>query len=154
MRIWYRDTTLRAHYYSDYAPRIDGHPERDFFFRFDSTAGLIEVRRGPEEVGPARHANPKWEDDHEVLAALLLRAGDLPAAATEYGKLGALMWRTDCLIYAGACHQLTGDSAGAESLYNLVAHRMHYPVKAVRDSTYILLNQLRQSLRPALSHPP
>ena len=82
-------------------------------------------------MGPARRSNPLWEDDHEVLAALLLRAWDLPAATTEYGKLAAVRWRTDCLVYAGACHQLMGDSAGAESLYSLVARRMRYPVKAV-----------------------
>ncbi len=156
LRVWYRDTTLRGLYYSQYTPRTDGHENRDFFFRFDSAAGMIEVFRGPEDVESARRLNPSWEDNHEDLAGLFLRAWDLPAAATEYGKLGSLPWGTHGLIYAGACHQLMGDTARAESCYALVAGRMGYPVSAVRDSTGWLAAQIMRQVRSpaALAQPP
>ena len=148
LRVWYRDTTLRGLYYSQYTPRVDGHEERDFFFRFDSTAGLVEVHKGAEDMEGARRANPAWEDDHEVLAALFLRAWDLPAAATEYGKLAVLPRRLDCLVYVGACRQFMGDTAAAESCYALVARRMDRPLGAVRDSADLLVQQLARELRP------
>jgi hypothetical protein len=148
LRVWYRDTTLRGLYYSQYTPRVDGHEERDFFFRFDSTAGLVEVQRGPEAVEFARRMNPSWEDDHAVLADLFLRAWDLPAAAAEYGKLGSLPWGTQELIRAGVCHRLMGDTVRAESCYALVARRMGYPLNAVRDSTDWLAGQIMHQLRP------
>ncbi len=149
LRVWYRDTTLRGLYYSQYTPRVDGHEERDFFFRFDSTAGLIEVHRGPEAVDLAQRTNPSWEHDHEVLADLFLRAWDLPAAATEYGKLSSLPWGAHGLVYAAACYRLMGDAVRAESCYALVAGRMGYPLSAVRDSTDWLARQIARSARPS-----
>jgi hypothetical protein len=142
LRIWYKDSTLRAGFYSDYRPRPEAETQKDYFFRFDIAAGMIEVHRGPEDVGRARLLNTNWEHDHEVLAALFLRADDLRGASEEYAKLATLPWRTDCLVYSGACHQLIGDSASAESCYRVVARRMGYPLATVEDSVRILIAQL------------
>jgi hypothetical protein len=142
LRVWYRDTSLRAGYYSDYRPRPDTETQNDFFFRFDSTAGMIEVHRGPEDVERARYLNPAWEGDHDMLAALFLRAGDLRGASEEYAKLASLPSRMDCLFNAGVCQQLMGDSVAAESCYRTLAARMGCPLAAVEDSVRTLIAEL------------
>jgi hypothetical protein len=155
LRVWYRDSTLRGFYYSQYAPREDGLDRRDFFFRFDSTAGMIEVHKGPEDVERAQRDNSAWEHDHEGLADLFLWAWDLPAAAAEYGKLGSLPWGTPELIRAGVCYRLMRDTVRAESCCAIVAGRMGYSLDAVRDSTNWLAGQIVRQLRPpvALARP-
>lgn len=147
LRVWYGDSTLRGGYYSQFTPRSDGLTERDFFFRFDSTAGLIDVHRGREDLTQARRANPAWEDDHEILAAVFLRAGDVHGAAEEYAKLAHLPWRMDCVVYAGACWTMIGDSAAAESCNRVIASRMHYSLGAVRDSVGILSGIMLRDLK-------
>ena len=143
LRVWYRDSTLRARYYSEYTPPVAGAPAgNDFFFRFDSLAGLVEIHTGPEIAESAREMNPAWEDDHVVLAALFLRKGDPPAAADEFDKLAAASGRVDYLIYAGACRQLMGDSAAARARYREVAAKLGYPLRAVEDSVRFLIEQL------------
>ncbi len=149
LRVWYRDSTLKGLFYSQYTPRADGHGDRDFFFRFDSTAGMIEVHKGPEDVERARRLNPAWQDDHEVLGALFLRAWDLPSAAAEYRKLGTLPWGMHGLVFAGACYRLMADSARADSFDALIAAKMRYPIAAVRDSVGWLARQFEREVRPA-----
>jgi hypothetical protein len=88
LRVWYRDSTLRGGLFSTYRARPAGAPAgRDFFFRYDSTAGWVELRRGAEDVAAARAANPRWRADHEGLAVTLSRGGDWSGTAAEYGKL-------------------------------------------------------------------
>jgi tetratricopeptide (TPR) repeat protein len=87
-RVWYDDPTLRAGFYSAYAPRLaSAPPGRDFFFKFDTTLTWREVVEGPEEIGPARSADPDWEEDHRELALVLGSAGDWDHAAGEMIKL-------------------------------------------------------------------
>jgi hypothetical protein len=148
LRVWYGDSTLRGAYYSQYTSRPRGADGSDRFFSFDSTTGLTEVKLGTEDVRAAVQARPSWEDDHEVLAALLLRSGDLEAAAGEFAKLGALPWRLDCAVYSAACYELLPRPTAAESCYRALAIRMGYPVAAVRESTRIVVAQLR-GIRPA-----
>ena len=82
LRVWYRDSTLQAGFYSYYRPRPESAPRGDdFFFRFDSLRGLIEVKAGPEDVQHGLVSNPDWEGDHEKLAMLFLRNGDVPRGA-------------------------------------------------------------------------
>jgi hypothetical protein len=71
LRVWYRDTTLNATFYSNYRPRGATAPKgEDLFFRFDSSQVLEEVVAGPEDIDAARRSNPEWEDDREVGHAL------------------------------------------------------------------------------------
>ena len=91
LRVWYRDSTLRGDFLSNYARRAPGAAAgRDYFFRYDSTLSWVELIPGPEpDVGRARRANPAYIEDHAMLAGTLAHAGDFPAAIAEYRKLAA-----------------------------------------------------------------
>ncbi len=87
-RVWYDDPTLRAGFYSAYAPPVGPAGEsRDYFFKFDTTLTWREVVEGPEDLGSARAADPEWEEDHRELALVLGSAGDWNHAAGEMIKL-------------------------------------------------------------------
>jgi hypothetical protein len=117
LRVWYRDTTLNATFYSNYRPRGATEPKgEDLFFRFDSSQVLEEVVAGPEDIDAARRSNPEWEDDHEKLAMLFLRSGDTRRAAVEFEKLSLLTHRADAAVFASVCWSVEGDSARADSL--------------------------------------
>lgn len=117
MRVWYRDSTLQAGFYSYYRPRPPSAPGgEDFFFRFDSAAGMVEVIAGREDVRFGLRSNPRWESDHEGLAELFLNGGDIPRAASEFEKLSVLPHRPDAALYAGVCWEAAGDTARADSL--------------------------------------
>ena len=125
LRVWYRDSTLQAGFYSYYRPRAESAPRGDdLFFRFDTLSGLVEVRAGPEDVQGGRLANRSWEDDHEKLAMLFLRSGDVPRAAGEFEKLSTLPHRPDAAGYAAVCWEVAGDSARADSLLLASGARM------------------------------
>jgi tetratricopeptide (TPR) repeat protein len=125
LRVWYRDSTLRGYYYGQFEPRPAGAPAGpDLFFRFDSTAGWVEVIAGPEDPERARRANPRWEADHVTLAATLARGGDWPAAAAEYAKLAAANpRRMDHAFNAGVALEALGDSVAAARWYANAAAR-------------------------------
>ena len=123
IRVWYRDQTLQAGFYSWYRSRATSDPPgMDFFFRFDSLAGLVEVRTAPEDPSAALATNPQWEFDHQALAMLFLRAADARGAAAEFEKLSALPRRADAAVFASVCWRAAGDSARADSL-SLVARK-------------------------------
>ena len=119
VRVWYRDSTLRADFYPNYRPRVAGAPlGPDLFFRFDTTGRWVQVRAGAEEVAAARQLNPRWTLDHEMLARTLAGGGDWGRAATEYEKLAtAESLRVDFAYNAGVCHETLGDSSGAARWY-------------------------------------
>jgi dolichyl-phosphate-mannose-protein mannosyltransferase len=119
VRVWYRDSTLRADFYPNYRPRVAGEPRGpDLFFRFDTTGRWVQVRSGPEEVAAARLENPRWLKDHEVLASTFAAAGDWRAAASEYEKLAnAESLRVDFAYNAGVCHEALRDSSRAAAWY-------------------------------------
>jgi hypothetical protein len=119
LRVWYGDSTLRGGYYSSYQPRRASDPAgSDFFFRFDSTSGWVEVVSGPEDLARARLANPRWEKDHATLAVVLARASDWKRAGAEYEKLAAVQpARVDYAYDAGLCLESIGDSANAARWY-------------------------------------
>lgn len=125
LRVWYRDSTLQAGFYSYYSPRPESATRGlDFFFRFDSLRGMVEVKAGPEDVQEGLRTNPDWEDDHEKLATLFLRSGDVPRAAREFEKLSMLPRRPDAAGYAAVCWEVAGDTARAESLITEAGSRM------------------------------
>jgi hypothetical protein len=117
LRVWYHDPTLRGGLFSSYQPRPSGSPAgRDLFFRYDSTAGWIEVRRGAEDARAARAADPRWREDHERLAIALSRGGDWPGTAAEYAKLAAAFPDSvDYVYYAGLGALTAGDSTAARA---------------------------------------
>ena len=119
LRVWYRDPTLRAGYYSSYRPRNPAVPAGpDLFFRFDSTSGWVEVRPGAEDVAGAGRENPRWEQDHVTLARALADGGDWRRAAAEFAKLAeAVPSRCEYASDAGACLESLGDSSAAAEWY-------------------------------------
>lgn len=125
MRVWYRDSTLQAGFYSHYRPRpASAAAGEDYFFRFDSSAGMVEVKAGAEDVQLGLRSNSHWEGDHEVLAVLFLNNGDVPRAASEFEKLSVLPHRPDAAVYAGVCWEAAGDTARADSLITRAGSRM------------------------------
>ena len=115
LRVWYGEPTLRGGLFSSYRVRGAGEPAgADFFFRYDSTAGWVEIRRGAEDVVAARAANPRWREDHEGLAVALSRGGDWAATRVEYAKLaGTFPAQANYPYYAGLAALAAGDSAVA-----------------------------------------
>jgi len=125
IRVWYRDRTLEADFYSAYRPRlVSEHRGEDFFFRFDSLAGLHEVKAGAEDMQAGVTSDPDWEGNHEALAMLFLRKGDLQRAEIEFEKLSLLAIRPDAAAYAGVCRETVGDSAGANRLFKNAQDRL------------------------------
>lgn len=125
VRVWYRDSTLQAGFYSYYRPRGTAEPTgEDLFFHFDSTRGLRPVLLGPENALEAVRLDPEWESNHEALANTLLGAGDPERAADELEKIGGLPHRPDALAFSGLCREVAGDSARARELFTLAARRM------------------------------
>ncbi|HEY6867881.1 MAG TPA: glycosyltransferase family 39 protein, partial [Candidatus Eisenbacteria bacterium] len=119
VRVWYRDSTLRAGYVSAYAPRrAVAAVGQDYFFRFDSTATWVEVTRGAEDVEAARRANPRWADDHRALALALGGAGDWAGAAAEIEKLAAVYPQDfQYALNLGVCYENLGDAEAARRWY-------------------------------------
>jgi hypothetical protein len=143
LRVWYRDSTLQAGFYSYYRPRLETEPPgQDFFFRFDSSSGVTEVRTGPEDARAAVRADSEWEDAHEKLAMLFLRSGDVRRAAAEFEKLSQLPQRPDAAGYSAVCWEVAGDTTRADSLAAEAARRMNLSIRQLRS----WLAELRESL--------
>jgi hypothetical protein len=117
LRIWYGEPTLSGALFSKYRARAAGAPAgTDRFFRYDSTAGWIEVRCGAEDVAAARAADPLWREDHERLAVALARGEDWPGTAAEYAKLAmAFPDSADYGYYAGLAALVIGDTTAART---------------------------------------
>jgi hypothetical protein len=123
IRIWYDDPTLEGHFYSAYTPReVSEVTGTDYFFRFDTMETLVEVHAGPEPLPESLHADPAWQHDHDVLAALFIRAGNAAGGAQEYAKLARRVPdRPDYALYAGAAHAVIGERAQADSFFRVAA---------------------------------
>jgi hypothetical protein len=125
LRVWYADSTLKADYYSSYRPRASSEAAGpDYFFRFDTLQGMVEVKTGNEDVQAAVLSNPEWEGDHERLAMTFLRSGDTPRAAAEFEKLSSLPNRADAAVYAAVCLEVMADSVRADSLLSAAQARL------------------------------
>lgn len=149
IRIWYEDPTLQARFYSAYTSRTIGDTlGRDYFFRFDSVQVLLEVRPGPESFDEAMRDNPQWQHDHEVLASMFIRTGNIAGAAAEYSKLAtAFPGRPDYALYAGAAHEAIGSKAEARAFYRAAARA--YGDSLIRIQAHELIRALPA---PSLKH--
>jgi hypothetical protein len=133
VRVWYGDSTLYAGFFSYYRPRAESEPPgKDYFFRFDSTRGMVEVKAGPEDVRSGVTSNAEWESDHEKLAVLFLESRDVRRAAVEFEKLSELRSRADAAGFAAVCWEVAGDSARAESLITRAQSRLRLTDDEVR----------------------
>jgi hypothetical protein len=143
VRIWYRDPTLRATYYSRYERRSgDTSLGSDYFFRFDSTQVLVEIVPGPEDIAAAVAENPNWLDDHFKLAVLFLRTGQPGRAGEEFQKIAtAFPSRRDCALYAGVCLEAVGRVQEARDLYT--SARQDFPDEASFERA---VEQLKRTL--------
>jgi hypothetical protein len=87
VRVMYRDTTLRAGFWGQYAPRATNEvPGTDYFLTFVPPAGWNLVR--PNDQLPSSSETAElWETDHHDLALLLGQAGDWKGAMSEVEQL-------------------------------------------------------------------
>ncbi len=116
IRVWYGDSTLRASLLAGFRARPGPSGGRDYFFRYDSTAGWIELQPGPEDVARARAEDPLWREDHERLAVAFSRGGAWRETTEEYGKLAdAFPAEPAYPYYAGLAAFMEGDSARARA---------------------------------------
>ncbi len=125
LRVWYRDRTLRGGFQSAWRPRAAGEPAgEDFFFRADSLRGWVEVRTVPEDTDAAQRENPRWADDVQSLATLLLERGDPGRALAMYRKVADA--RTDDAepaYNAGVAALAQGDTTAAARWFAEAARR-------------------------------
>lgn len=117
LRVWYGDSTVRGGLLSQYRVRPAGSPPGpDRFFRFDSTAGWIEIRWPRGVLAVRGDAAERFREDHERLAIALSRGENWPAAAAEYAKLATIYPDSvTYAYYAGLATLAGGDSAAARA---------------------------------------
>ncbi len=146
IRVWYRDNTLQAGFYSYYRPRSIGEPDGpDLFFGFDSTRGLVPVLLGPENIASAIRFDPNWERRHRSVAVLLLKKGNPGQAALEFEKISMLERRHDASMFAAVCWEQLGNGPRAESLYAAVRVRSGLGVHEIEQWAAMLRATLPRS---------
>ena len=117
VRIWYRDSTLRASYFSAYEPRWPAEPGSDYFFLFDTTRGLDEIVAGESP------SDPGWRRRHGLLASLFIHSGNVSGAATEYAALArAPSAEPGQALFAAAAFEASGEPESAR-VYRALAVR-------------------------------
>jgi hypothetical protein len=134
VRVWYRDPTLQAGYYSAYHPRAANEPAGpDHFFRMDEGGQFLEVKRGdtsdvtiPVVPGDsaARQDNPRWQTDHLSLASAFATGKDWRGAAAEYRRLAIAFPDSSGYAFdAATAFMQAGDSAAAYEWLREAARR-------------------------------
>ena len=134
VRVWYRDPTLQAGYYSAYAPRAANEPAGpDHFFRVDEGGQFLEVKRGdttdvivrtiPADVAGMK-GNPRWQTDHLSLASALVTGKDWRGAAAEYRRLAIAFPDSSGYAFdAATAYMQAGDSAAGYEWLREAARR-------------------------------
>lgn len=136
VRVWYGDSTLTARYISQFSLRSpDAAAGEDRFFRFDEAAGLVELHTGAQDLSTARRQNPRWEEDHRLLASVAARAGAFGLAVLEYEKLAAANpQRGDYNYLAALCYAHLGLMNEAEQQIAEAATRSRMPDTLLRGN--------------------
>jgi hypothetical protein len=146
VRVWYRDPTLQAGYYSAYRPRAAHEPAGpDHFFRVDEAGQFLEVKRadttavslaGAPVDSTVQLGNPRWQTDQLSLASAMVAGRDWRGAAAEYRRLALAFPDSSGYAFdAATAFMQAGDSAAAYSWLAEAARRPGAPpdlVAAVR----------------------
>jgi hypothetical protein len=142
VRVWYRDRTLQAGYYSAYRPRAASEPAGpDHFFRIDDAGQFLEVMRGDTAAAvvsvvpadqAARERDPRWQTDQLSLASALAAGKDWRAAAAEYRRLAIAFPDSSGYAFdAATAFMQAGDSAAAYQWLAEAARRPGAPPELV-----------------------
>ena len=146
VRVWYRDRTLQAGYYSAYRARGAGEPDGpDHFFRMDEAGQFREVQRdGSGDVEPAPSPaeaaadsgrstqDPRWERDRVALAHALAAGRDWRGAAAEYRRLAiAYPDSSGYALDAATSFMQAGDSTAGLQWLREAARRPGAPAEVV-----------------------
>jgi hypothetical protein len=134
VRVWYRDPTLQAGYYSAYRPRAAHEPVGpDHFFRMDEAGQFLEVKRadttqvsiaGASVDSTARLRNPRWQTDQLALAGAMAAGQDWRGAAAEYRRLALAFPDSSGYAFdAATAFMQAGDSTAAYAWLGEAARR-------------------------------
>ncbi|MEQ1832654.1 MAG: hypothetical protein ABL977_06320 [Candidatus Eisenbacteria bacterium] len=165
VRVWYRDRTLQAGYYSAYRAREAGQPEGpDHFFRMDEAGRFREVKRDgsgdvvPLPPGVAATAasadtsnsgqDPRWERDRVSLAHALAAGKDWRGAAAEYRRLAiAFPDSSGYALDAASSFMQAGDSSAGVQWLREAARRPGAPAEVV--SAVRAMDRGKKTVKPA-----
>jgi hypothetical protein len=139
VRVWYRDPTLEAGYYSAYTARGEGEPAGpDHFFRMDEAGQFMEVKQGALEdtTAAAVHAdersNPRFHTDRLALATALAQGKNWAGAATEFRMLAIAYPDSSGFAFDAATAYLqAGDTTSALHWIREAARRPDAPPEVV-----------------------
>lgn len=147
VRVWYRDRSLQAGYYSAYTARPDSAPQGpDRFFRMDEAGAFQEVKRDGETAtaptpvasdttgsGAERASDPRWERDRVSLAHTLASGKDWRGAASEFRRLAIAYPDSSSYAFdAATAFMQAGDSTAGIQWLREAARRPGAPAEVVR----------------------
>lgn len=155
VRVWYRDPTLQAGFYSAYRARGADEPQGpDHFFRMDELGRFLEVKRdGTTATEPGTEAgtdatrarDPRWERDHVSLAHTLAAGRDWRGAAAEFRRLAIAFPDSSGYAFDAATSFLqAGDSTAGAAWLREAARRPGAPPEVVRA-----VREAEQAAKPA-----
>lgn len=163
VRVWYRDRTLSAGYYSAYRARAEGEPAGpDRFFRMDEGGAFREVKRdgetatAPEPVAAdttgnsaERAEDPRWERDRVALAHALASGRDWRGAAAEFRRLAIAFPDSSGYAFdAATAFMQAGDSTAGIQWLREAARRPGAAPEVVRA-----VQALDRAAKPARAKP-
>ena len=142
VRVWYRDPTLQAGYYSAYRPRAANEPAGpDHFFRMDEAGQFLEVKSSDTSAvkvaavpgdAEGRKGDPRWQVDHLSLASTFATAKDWRGAAAEYRRLAIAYPDSSGYAFdAATAFMQAGDSAAGYEWLREAARRPGAPPELV-----------------------
>jgi hypothetical protein len=131
VRVWYKDPTLQAGYYSAYRLREEGEPlGPDHFFRMDEAGQFMEIRQSaPNDTSAApilaqQRANPRFRTDRLALATALAQGKDWTGAAAEFRTLAIAYADSSGFAFdAATAYMQAGDSVMAVQWLREAARR-------------------------------
>ena len=98
----------------------------DRFFRYDSTAGWVEIATDQQDSVATRVHSPAWQHDHAELAAAFARAHEWSRAGFEFMKVAlAAPDPLEAETNTGVSFAMAGDSVGAAYWFDLAARQPH-----------------------------